>query len=90
MNKTLQTRVHLKVSNCNSLSTRPILQNFLIEKMMVEIFWGSTGKTKPSRTGPRGVFYKASATNSHAPSFSSSGVFEAVMSADSVNASTRR
>jgi len=63
--------------------------NKLIEKIIVEFFWGSTGKTKPSRTGQRGVFYKASATNSHAPSFSSSGVFETVMSADFVNTSTR-
>jgi len=72
------------------ISTRTIIQNFLIEKAIVEIVWGSTGKTKPSRTGPRGVFCKASATNSHAPSFSSYGVFETVISADSVNASTQR
>jgi len=52
---------------------------------MVKIFWGSTGKTKPSRTGPKGVFYKASATNSHAPSFASSWVSETAMSADFVN-----
>jgi len=89
MNKTLQTRVHLKVSKLQLPSTRTILQNFFFEKTIVEIFWGSTGKTKPSRTGPRGVFCKASATNSHVPSFSSSGVFETVISADSVNASTR-
>jgi len=61
----------------------------LIEKIIVEIFWGST-KTKPSRTGPKGAFYKASVTNSHAPGISSSGVFETAMSADFVNASTWR
>ena len=36
------------------------------------------------------VFFKASATNSHVPSFLSSGVFEIMMSADSVNAFTLR
>jgi len=61
-----------------------------MEKIIVEIFWGSTGKTKPSRTGLKGAIYKASVTNSHSPSFSSSGVFEKVMSAGFVNASTRR
>jgi len=39
----------------------------------------------PSRTGPKGACYKASVTNSHAPSFSSSGVFERTTSAGSVN-----
>ena len=57
--------------------------------------WSTTNSlytflTAEGRTGPRGVFYKASATNSNVPSFSSSGVCETVMSADSVNASTRR
>jgi len=32
MDKTLRTRVHLKVSNFNSLFTRTIFQNFVIEK----------------------------------------------------------
>ena len=61
--------------NCNSLSTRTILQNSLIEKIIVEVFWGSTGKTKPSQTGLKGTFCKALVTHSHAPSFWNSGVF---------------
>jgi len=66
------------------------IQNFSIEKIIVEIFWGSTGKTKPSRPGPKGAFYKASVTSSHAPSFLYSGVFETAISADFVHASTWR
>ena len=71
-------------------SSQELYLDFSIEKIIVEIFWGSTVKTKLSRSGLSGAFYKALVTNSHVPSFSSSGVFETTMSAGFVNASTWR
>ena len=90
MNKTLRTRVHLKLSELEL----PLHKNYTAEfrnreensKDLLGKHWQD--KTVPDRC--KGRLYKASATNSHVPSFSSSGVFETVMSADFVNASTWR
>ena len=71
--------------NCNFLFMKTLYLNFSIQKTTVGIFWGNTGKTKPSRTSPKCSCYKALITNSHAPRFSGSGVFERTKSAGSVN-----
>jgi len=88
MNNTLRTRVYLKVSELQLLHHKNCPSEFLNREDNSRNFLGSTGKTKPSRTGLKGAFYKASVT--HVPNFSSSGVFETAMSADFVNATTRR
>jgi len=71
--------------NCNFLFMRTLYLNFSTEKTTIGIFWGNTGKTKPSRTSPKCACYKALITNSHVPSFSDSGVFERTTSTGSVN-----
>jgi len=98
MNKTLQIRVHLKVAELQL----PLHKNFTLEFLNREDNSKESDTTKDLlgkhcscpdktvRTGLKGAFYKASFTNSHAPSFSSSGVFKTAMSADFVSASTRR
>jgi len=54
---------------CNFLFTRTLNMNLLNKKTTAGIFWGNTGKTTPSQTGPKSACYKASVNNSHAPSF---------------------
>jgi len=89
MNMTLRTRrVHLKVSELQPPLHKNFTSEFLNREDNSKDFLGSTGKTKPSRTGLKGAFYKALVTNYYAPSFSRSGVFETAMSAGFVNAST--
>jgi len=85
MNKALRARVHLKVDEIKLPFIKTLHLSFSTEKTTGGIFLGNTGKTKPSRTGPKSDYYKASVTNSHVPSFSSSGVFERTTSAGSVN-----
>jgi len=72
--------MHLKVDELQL----PLHKNFTSEKTTAGILWGNTGKIKLSRTGPKGACYKALVTNSHAPSFLNSGVFERTTSAGSV------
>jgi len=90
MNNTLQTRVHLKVSELQLPLHKNHTSEFLKREDNSRHLLGKHWQDKTVQTGPRGVLCKVSATNSHVPSFLSSGVFEIMMSVDSVNASTRR
>jgi len=92
MNKTLRTRMHLKVSKLqlplHKNSTAEFLNREDNSRDLLGKHWQD--KTFGSQTGLKGAFYKASITTSHAPSISSSGVFGKAMSAGFVNASTQR
>ena len=88
MNKTLRTKVHLKVSEQQLPLHKNYTSEFLKRKDNSRDLLGKHWQDKS--VGPRGVFFKASATNFHVPSFLSSGVLEIMMSVGSVNASTLR
>ena len=90
MNKTLRTRVHLKVSELQLPLYENHTSEFLKREDNSRDLLGKHWQDNPSRTGPRGVCFKASATNFLVPSFLSSGVLEIMMSVDSVNVFTLR
>jgi len=95
MNKILRPGVHLELAELQLPLHNNITSHFLdreddlTEKITAGIFWGNTGKTKPIRTSPKGVFSKASVTNSHVPSFSNFGFFERMTRAGPANVYTR-
>jgi len=91
MNKTLRTRAHLKVSKLQLPPHKNYTSEFLNREDNSRDLLGKhwQDKTVLDRSKRR-LLQSIGHQFPYALSFSSSGIFETVMSADSVNASTRR
>jgi len=85
MNKTLRARVHLKVAE----QQLPLHKNLKSESRNRQDnsrnLLGKHWQDKTVSAGLKDACYKALVTNSNAPSFSSSGVFERTTSTGCVN-----